>query len=311
MPQHLISLIHITKGHDNLMATPVDLAFKQFLETISITDNQRDTFIPNRYTRISEILTDAFDEESDMPFWFREPMGSASKGTITRPVDDIDVLAVFSDISNIYENDYYDNSFKFLYRVRKAFDKIHTQDVGARGQAIRIFFKTGGHVDVAPVFQRQDNVFLLPAGDGTWIPTNPPKANEWLNQKDILLEGNLKPLVRMLKRWNSAHSKRLSSFHLETMVASIFASMSPIPILALIFFFENAEQYIDVGDPGGESGLLSSYLDNTNNLRAEVVASFNRATNLCKKALHAEVEEDYAEALRLLKIVFGEDFPEK
>src|SRR5205823_5162773 len=101
---------------------------------------------------------EAFPAGSSMPFSAAHLMGSARKNTIIRPFEDVDVLAVFSDENNAYTT-YRWNSQAFLYRVREAYSGIDAQQVGARGQAIRVFYKTGGHVDVACVFQSYNGVF--------------------------------------------------------------------------------------------------------------------------------------------------------
>lgn len=69
-------------------------------------------------------------------------MGSAAKGTTVRPIDDIDVLAVFSNANGAWDSYRFDSQ-ALLYRVRRAYSGLSTAQVGARGQAVRIFFKNG------------------------------------------------------------------------------------------------------------------------------------------------------------------------
>jgi hypothetical protein len=54
-------------------------------------------------------------------------------------------------------------------------------------------------------------VYNLPGGDGSWIRTSPFVANKWFTDKNAELDCNLAPLVRLLNKWNVAHSKRLRS----------------------------------------------------------------------------------------------------
>jgi SMODS domain-containing protein len=178
-----------------------------------------------------------FRATSDLPFHQGRLIGSASKGTIVRPLDDIDVLAIFSNEKNAW-NRYRNNSQEFLYRIRRAYDGVQTIQVGARGQAVRVFFQTGGHVDVAPVFISSTDAYLLPSGDGSWILTSPFVANTWFTNKNTELGHNLAPLVRLLKKWNIAHSKRLRSFHIETIAGHTFSSLSSNRRTGLQKFFE-------------------------------------------------------------------------
>ena len=281
-------------------------AFTALMELLEPTDSQRTSTIPGRQARVVQNLNAVFSSTCDMPFWKAELIGSASKGTIIRPLDDIDVLAVFSDTGGAYNKYRYD-SRKFLYRIREAYNDVIAQQVGARGQAVRIFFETGGHVDVAPVFWAGDDDYLLPAGDGSWIRTSPLKANEWFAERNSELAYQLRPVVRLLKAWNRAHSSRFKSFHLETMAASTFTGIGSNHRDALAKFFGWAQTRLSVTDPGGHSGDLSSYLGWPN--RSEAIAALKSAETRALAAVAAEARGDHSEAKRLWRIVLGDDFP--
>ena len=150
-------------------------------------------------------------------------------------------------------------------------------------------------------------MYLLPSGDGSWILTSPFVANKWFADKNAELSYNLAPLVRLLKKWNVAHSKRLRSFHLETMAGHTFSSLNSNRRTGLQKFFEWASGHLDVNDPGGQSGLLSGYL--TWNARGEVSRSFEVAADRATKAIEAEDSGDHEEAKRLWRIVLGSSFP--
>jgi hypothetical protein len=281
-------------------------AFDAFMGAISITEYQKTSIVNGRKDSVIENLTAAFPKTSDMPFLEGRLIGSAAKGTIVRPLDDIDVLATFSNENGAWAR-YARDSQAFLYRIRKAYDGIEIAQVGARGQAIRVFFKTGGHVDVAPVFIQSEDVFHLPSGNGSWILTSPFVANKWFTDKNAELGYNLAPLVRLLKKWNAAHSKRLRSFHLETIAGETFGSLSTNRRTALQRFFEWGGSRLDAQDPGGKSGSLSSYLSWSG--RDEVLKSFATANDRAQRALTAEGAGDHEEAKRLWRIILGDTFP--
>lgn len=287
--------------------TTTQRAFTQFLTDITITDYQKTSIVAARKDSVVENLTSTFPASSDLPFLEARLMGSASKGTIVRPLDDIDVLAIFSNEQRAWQGKYQYDSQAFLYRVRNAYAGVETAQVGARGQAVRVFFQRGGHVDVAPVFRRNDNEFHLPNGDGGWIMTSPFVANKWLREQNAALDYHLTPLVRLLKKWNAAHSKRLRSFHLETIAANTFESLSSNRRTALQKFFEWAGGHLDVSDPGGQSGLLSGYL--SWDARTEVKQSFKSASERAQRALDAEAVGDHDEAKRLWRLILGSSFP--
>lgn len=277
-----------------------------FLEDISVTDYQKTSIIQARKTTVESNLKTAFPSTSDLPFYLGVLMGSAAKSTIVRPIDDIDVLAIFDNVNKAWDKYRYDSK-AFIYRIRSAYDGLETAQVGTRGQAVRVFFQTGGHVDVAPVFSYGSDVYGLPDGSGGWINTAPTVATSWFTTRNAELGYNLAPLVRMLKKWNGAHSKRLRSFHLETMAGKAFKTLGTGRQNALLRFFEWAPGWIDVSDPGVQSGLLSGYLSYAG--RQEVTQSFNTAADRAAKGIEAEGQGDHEEAKRLWRIILGPAFP--
>ncbi len=281
-------------------------AFTEFQVDLSVTAYQTQTMIPARRRNVDERLKAKFPATSDMPYLRNTLMGSAAKHTIIRPFDDIDVLAVFSNENDAWSK-YRQDSKKFIYRIRDAYDGVSIQQVGTRGQAVRVFYEGGGHVDIAPVFSAGNGVFKLPAGDGTWIDTAPIIANDWYLEKHRALNYRLSPLVRLAKSWNRTHAKRLRSFHLETVAASIFKSIGSNAPESLQKFFTWAPDRLSVSDPGGQSGDLSSYL--TSQTWKLAVTSLNSAAERAQRALDAEREGDHDEAKRLWQIILGEDFP--
>lgn len=288
------------------MTQTTSQAMSAFLEAITVTDYQKTSIIEARKNSVVKNLTGAFPPTSDLPFSHAVLMGSAAKGTIVRPIDDVDVLAVFSNANDAWSKYRWDSQ-SFLYRIRRAYDGTETAQVGARGQAVRVFFQTGGHVDVAPVFFHGNDVYGLPKGDGGWINTAPTVANSWFAKRNSELGYNLAPLVRLLKKWNGSHSKRLRSFHLETMAASVFRTLGSSRQSGLTNFFEWAPNHLDVSDPGGQSGSLSGYLSWTS--RSEVIQSLRTAAERAVKAQAAEAVGDHAEAKRLWRIILGSSFP--
>jgi hypothetical protein len=282
-------------------------AFAQFLDNITATDYQKTSIINGRKKTVDDRLNEKFPSSSDMPYSQGILMGSAKKSTIIRPLDDVDVLAVFSNVNRAWGK-YWNDSHSFIYRIRDAYNGVTIQQVGTRGQAVRVFYDGGGHVDVAPVFYKGDDVYHLPDGAGGWLLTAPTVANDWFDGQNRTLSYQLAPVVRLLKAWNRAHSKRLRSFHLETIAAKTFSSLGSNHRVALQKFFEWAPNHLDVNDPGGQGGTLSSYLSWT--ARQAVQDALRSAADRASKALDAEARGDHTEAKRLWRIILGSSFPD-
>lgn len=281
-------------------------AFATFLENITATGYQKNVLIPARTRTVDERLFKRFPSTSDMPYAGGILIGSASKGTVIRPVDDVDVLAVFDNVNNAWSK-YWNDSKSFIYRIRDAYNGISIQQVGTRGQAVRVFYDGGGHVDVAPVFRGNGEVYNLPDGAGGWIQTAPILANSWFMLRNRELNYQLGPLIRIAKSWNRAHSKRMRSFHLETVAAKTFATLGANHRMNLQHFFEWAPNWLTVSDPGGQGGDLSSYL--TFSGRQELLKAFRSAADRASSANAAEARGDHEEAKRLWRIILGGDFP--
>ncbi|MCW2539792.1 MAG: hypothetical protein JWN95_1517 [Frankiales bacterium] len=289
------------------MAGTTAQAFTDFMEAITITEYQKTSIVGGRKAGIARDLGEAFPASSDLPLVEVRLMGSAAKGTIIRPIDDVDVVAIFSNVKDAWRDKYQYDSQAFLYRIKRAYDGYSVAQVGARGQAVRVFYDGGGHVDVAPVFIKGDGVYHLPSGTGGWILTAPFIANDWFAGRNRDLDYHLAPLVRMLKKWNLAHSKRLQSFHLETIAAHTFSSVSGNRRVGLQKFFEWGGTHLSVKDPGEQSGQLNDYLSWQD--EQEIKTSFVAASNRALRAIEAEASGDHDEAKRLWRIILGSSFP--
>lgn len=274
------------------MPLTVAQAFSRFLGEITATKHQAPVLIPARIKSVNEDLGSAFPTTSDLPFTDTILMGSASRATVIRPIDDVDVLAIFSNENDAWSR-YKNDSQSFIYRIRNAYDGYKVQQVGTRGQAVRVFCESGGHVYGAPVFSTGNNVYQLPNGTGGWLSTSPTLANSWFSTRDRELGNNLAPLVRLLKRWNRAHSKRLRSFHVKTVVGSAFDSLNGNYRDALQKFFEWAPCNLGVSDPGGHGGRLDSYLTLVDALL--VSQALSSAAERAKLANEAEARGNHEE----------------
>jgi hypothetical protein len=289
------------------VATTTAKAFDEFKAALLLTDKQKQ-LVASRRSSAEGYLKEAFGSSSNMPLERTKLIGSAGRDVIIRPLDDIDVLAVFRNKDRIFET-YRNDSQAFLYRIRNALNQYQVKIVGARGQAVRLFYTDPPHVDIAPVFKWSgtDAGYALPDGKGGWLTTDPDRHESYMAERNVALSSQLKPLVRMLKRWNRVHSKRFKSFHLEVVTATVFSSLAANSREATTKFFEWAPSHLSVNDPAGHSGDLSSYLSWQQ--RQEVEASLNSSAERARKALEAENRTDHKEAIRLWRIIYGDEFP--
>lgn len=280
-------------------------AFSSFLEIITPTNSQMEV-VSARCSRTEEYLKEAFPSASDLPLRRVFLIGSASRKTLIRPVDDIDVIAVFDNKDEVFSRYRY-QSGQFLQRVRTALQaKTTIQNIGARGQAVRLFYKATPHVDIAPVFSSSGGGYYLPSGDGGWITTNPETQDVWFQERRNELGSSLVGLIKILKRWNNIHSRHWQSYHLEVATAKVFKSIGGFPT-ALQCFFEYAPGHIDCTDPAGHSGNLSAYL--TYASRRALLLRLSEAEKRATFAINAAASGNHDEAKRLWHIELGDEFP--
>jgi hypothetical protein len=291
------------------MALTVAQAFGEFAAKIKPTAVQEQT-IADRRSNVEGFLLAKYPSGSTMPLTHVRTIGSAGRKTLIRPVDDVDVFAVFDD-NQVWTAYQYDSK-QLLYRVREALAGYSVKTVGSRGQAVRLFYSDGTNVDITPAFPVTGyfggtDGYVIPKGDGGWQPTNPYKHHDFMAERNQALGGYLKPLVRMLKRWNSSHSSRIKGFHLEVITQASFTALGSSMRENVYAFFQYAGGHIHVQDPAGYSGGLASGWSWQK--QQDVSQSFLTALSQVQRARSAEAAGDPGEAMRQWRTVFGNEFP--
>ncbi|MEU9846820.1 hypothetical protein [Streptomyces sp. NPDC047985] len=266
------------------------------------------TKVYGRRDAVVKVLKDAFPAGAEIRYESHKIIGSLGRNTACNPVDDIDLMVHLHVERDLWERKYRYDSSEFLYRVRRVLNENSpVRKIGARGQAVRFFYADGLSVDVAPVEKYTTGDFGIPDGSGNWLTTNPAKHETYLAGQNAALSGDLKKIIRFAKKWNKSHSSRLSSFHLEMMVARTYATLGSNSRTALRLFFDYNYNNLSVQDPAGFSGDLSSYLTQVN--RVAVNDSLKSARDRADLALEAENQGNHQEAMRLWRIILGSDFP--
>ena len=288
------------------MALTTAQAFTSFLEKITPTDAQR-TDITNKRDSTEKYLRAAFPPSSTLPVQRVILMGSAARGMRWTATLNLLDIAVQERRETLFEQ-YRRDSGSFLQRIRKALNaNTSIKKIGARGQAVRLFYTSDAHVDIAPVFRWNTGGFILPSGDGGWIHTDPEAQGKWFSERRESIGADLTPVAKLVRRWNAVHSGRFESFHLEVMVASMFKSLGSNYRSDLKLFFELAPGWIGVSDPAGHSGRLDDYLTQAN--RTAIISRCNDALARADNALAAEGASNHTEAKRLWRIELGDEFP--
>jgi hypothetical protein len=192
------------------MATTIKSAFDVLKSNLNITGLQEST-VATRQTNIRTAV------EAEMEVLDSFVAGSYRRNTLIAPLAnaDVDVFMVFA--AKYFEQD---GQASLLDKVKRVLKITYpkTPEISRNGQAVTITF-TDFKADVVPAFYRQGGGFLIPDSvSKRWISTDPKAHIDLWQTANKAHNGDLVPLIKMIKGWNVCHSWLLHSFHLETIV---------------------------------------------------------------------------------------------
>lgn len=290
------------------MATTVKQSFQKLKENLEITGLQEET-VSARQKSVRGVL--------DAGLTVKESFltGSYSRSTMIAPLNDadVDIFAVL-DVSYYHRyNGQNGGQAGLLDLVKRTLLKTYTKtpDISRNGQAVTIRFDDF-KVDVVPAFYRQDGGFLIPNSiRQSWISTDPKKHVEIMSQSNTKHNGDMVPLVKMIKGWNKNIGSFFMSFHLEVLALSILdnVTISDFPS-GVRFYFDKGKDLINKQnpDPAGLGGDVGAYL-NTREKIQEAVDKFQLAYERSIKAEEYDSRGYTKDAIEMWRKVFGDYFP--
>ncbi|MGV3524067.1 MAG: hypothetical protein ACO1RX_07580 [Candidatus Sericytochromatia bacterium] len=272
--------------------------------------------------------------------------GSFARRTKVRPLDDIDLMvelsgkntipvqassdiytywvkvnSASSSLSNYVDNYGYLNSVKVLNKIRNSLSTVShysSADIKRNQQAVTLNLNSYSWIfDIVPTFKVLNNLnnidyFLIPDGSGEWMRTNPLIDQANVSSLNSNHNGNLLPVIRLLKYWNILPGKPvLPSYYFETLILNVFRYcpvISEIP-KALKYFFENVSAHVNSRclDPKNLGPDLDSKVLSTTK------ASFNLAIKAASDnawyAVYHEQNSNHSLAIDCWKKIFGSEFP--
>lgn len=290
------------------MATTILESFKKLKENLEITGLQQSA-VSTRQQNIREaIAADLTVAESFLT-------GSYSRSTLIAPLKeaDIDIVVVLNAKYFHNYNGQNGGQAGLLDLLKRTLKKTYpkTPDISRNGQAVTIQF-TDFMVDIVPAFYRQGGGYLIPNSvSQTWISTDPKKHVEIFAAANKAHNGDMIPLIKMIKGWNRTINDEFRSFHLEVMVLQILDRITISDYSSgARYVFDKARAYVKQAnpDPAGYGGDVGGYLNTKDKIDA-AVSRFDTAYGRSVKA------EDYAKrgyiesAVNMWRYVFGDYFP--
>ncbi|MBW2606928.1 MAG: nucleotidyltransferase [Deltaproteobacteria bacterium] len=290
------------------MTTTIEGAFREFKSNLEPTGLQKSTVSSRQQS-----VRDAVSKELSVSDSFLA--GSYSRSTMIAPLKEADV-----DIFIILDNDYFHHydgknggQAGLLDLLKRALKRTYTKtpDISRNGQAVSITF-TDFIVDVVPSFYRKGGGYLIPNSiTQSWISTDPKKHVEIWTAENQAHNGDLVPLIKMIKRWNKMINNYFMSFHLEMMILQTLYQVKITDFASGVrYFFDKARNYVTKQnpDPADYKGDVGAYL----NTQQKIDNAVSRIETAYKRALKAE---DYANryqfenAINMWRQIFGNHFP--
>jgi Second Messenger Oligonucleotide or Dinucleotide Synthetase domain len=261
------------------------------------------TVIDARRDEAERALRAIFPPRCALPLVGVATIGSAGRDTMIRPLDEVDIFAVFSAANSAWKRFRWD-SRDLLLCVRNAIGGDRVQTIGTRGQALRVVYDAPPDVHLVPAFDHPRAGYVMPDRVGGWLPTRPERHASWTEG----LGPRVIASIRLLKAWNRVCGSHLRSFHIEALAGTVLAGRGLNTRQALATVFRHMDESgLAMTDPADVGGDLSTYL------RPDDLAALGEAIQVARacseRAVAAENEGRHEEAVALWGSIFGPEFP--
>lgn len=284
------------------MATTITASFQKLKENLEITGLQKST-VSTRQENVRDVVAGEMDVLDSFL------TGSYSRSTMISPLSEADI-----DIFIVLDPKYYetDGQANLLDKVKRALLKTYTKTpkISRNGQAVTITF-TDFVVDVVPAFNRKGGGYLIPNSvQKAWIATNPKTHVDVMIQENKNHNGDLVPIVKMIKGWNKNINNDFVSFYLELLAIKIFKNITISDFSSgMRFFFDKGRDGIKykVHDPVDYGGQING-LRNCKTVE-DAVSRFETAYNRAIKAEQYAKNGNIESAVDEWKKIFGDYFP--
>lgn len=156
-------------------------------------------------------------------------IGSWGKDTRMRPPRDVDMLFVLPvDVYHRFQGYAGNRQSALLQEVKGVLERTYPSTaMRGDGQVVMVRFNTI-NVEVAPGFALQSGQYWIcdTNGGGRYKATDPDAELDHINKIHGANNYNLRPIIKMLKAWQSHGAVPIKSFHIELLAAEFLAQSS-------------------------------------------------------------------------------------
>lgn len=156
-------------------------------------------------------------------------IGSWGKDTAIRPPRDVDIYFLLpAAVYHRFQAHVWNRQSALLQEVKVVLTKTYPDtDMSGDGQIVLVRFGSYS-VEVVPAFELQSGGYWIcdTHNGGSYQRTDPWAEAGHIDAVDKATNGNLRPLIRMLKAWQNHCSVPIKSFQLE-LIAADFIQQTP------------------------------------------------------------------------------------
>jgi hypothetical protein len=201
--------------------------FEQFHRNLAPTPIQSQDAVTKRSGVVSCLNRHYYSSSSDTANSFF--IGSWGKSTATRPPRDVDIYFLLdATVYQRYQSRIWNRQSALLQEIKDVLSKTYPDTtMRGDGQVVVVGFGTY-NVEVVPAFLLTNGRYWIcnTHGGGSYKETDPQAEAIYIDGVDQANNHNLRPLIRMLKAWQTNCSVPVKSFQLELLAAD-FLGKSP------------------------------------------------------------------------------------
>ena len=196
--------------------------FRILLENLRLTENQVNDGEAKHRGVVSCLNRIYWSSDNDSSH--RVLIGSWGKFTRVRPPRDVDVLFVLpNEVYWRFERRSGNRQSQLLQEVKIGLQATYPRtDARGDGQVVVVPFNSC-KVEVAPAFPYESGGYLIcdthEGGRYKWV--HPTAEIAVLHDADLLLNGNVRKLVRIVKQWQRHCNVPIKSFQIEALVREV------------------------------------------------------------------------------------------
>jgi hypothetical protein len=204
----------------------VQARFEHFNKDVVLTPVQRRDGLTKRAGVVNCLNREYYGMPSETENSFL--IGSWGKNTAMRPPRDVDLYFVLPPaVYHRFQANRGNRQSALLQEVKGALARTYPNtDMRGDGQVVMVGFDSF-NVEVVPAFLLTNGRYWIcnTHSGGSYTETDPWAERRYLDAVDTACNNNLRPLIRMLKAWQSWSAVPIKSFLLE-LVAAEFLSQS-------------------------------------------------------------------------------------